>query len=63
MDKLKSRKFWVTLVVMILVMFSEALGLDLDAGQLTAMVTLAAGYLVGQGVADHGQGKAVAQDT
>jgi len=51
-EKLKSRKFWITLVTMLVVMFSDAMGLELTGDQIQWIVATASAYLIGQGVAD-----------
>jgi len=60
MTPIKSRKFWITLVSVVLVLFAQAFGLDVTEDQIAGMVTIVAGYLVGQGIADHGKAKALA---
>ena len=54
-SKLKSRKFWVTIVTGTITLFAEQLGLSPD--QIQWIVTTAGAYLLGQGIADHGNGK------
>jgi len=51
-EKLKSRKLWATIIGGILVSLGDAVGLSPDAVQW--LVTLITGYVVGQGIADHG---------
>ena len=52
MKKLKSRKFWVAIVTGVITVFAENLGVSPETIQW--LVGLAASYLVGQGIADHG---------
>ena len=55
MDRLKSRKLWVSLVTAAVVVLAETLGLKDE--QLKEIVAIAIGYLVTQGYVD---GKAAA---
>ena len=52
MEKLKSRKLWMTLVVIALVAASDALGSPLDDKSLEAVVTMGLGLLGAQGLVD-----------
>lgn len=54
-DKLKSRKLWATVVGGFIMTVGPQVGLTADQCQWIA--TLIAGYLVGQGIADHGKAK------
>ena len=54
-DKLKSRKLWAAILGGVIVSLGDALGLTADATQW--IVTIITGYIVGQGIADAGQGK------
>jgi hypothetical protein len=49
-EKLKSRKLWVTVITAAVVALSHQLGLDQDL--TTKLVGLAAAYVLGQGMAD-----------
>ena len=50
--KLKSRKFIIATVTMVLLAFSAQMGLDLSEDQILGIVTVAASYCIGQGYAD-----------
>jgi hypothetical protein len=52
MEKLKSRKLWMTLVIIALVAVSDALGSPLDDKSLEAVVTMGLGLLGAQGLVD-----------
>jgi hypothetical protein len=52
MSKFASRKFIVTMLIVGLVVVSEALGVDLDDDSLTAIVTMGLGLLGSQGLVD-----------
>ena len=52
MEKLKSRKLWMTLVIIALVAVSDALGSPLDDKSLEAIVTMGRGMLGAQGLGD-----------
>lgn len=51
-EKLKSRKLWVALLVPILVTVNELFDFGLDEGTITAVVSAAVAYVLGQGVVD-----------
>lgn len=51
-DKLKSRKFWLTVFTALLIIVNRALGLGLDEDTITKVVALVVGYDVGQGLAE-----------
>lgn len=50
--RLKSRKFWVTLLVIVLVAFTEQLGLNIDPDKIVALVGMASSYVLGQSYVD-----------
>ncbi|MCU9930987.1 hypothetical protein OFL77_27015, partial [Escherichia coli] len=50
LEKLKSRKLWVTVVTAAVVALSNQLGIDAEL--TTKLVGLAAAYVLGQGLAD-----------
>jgi len=52
MEKLKSRKLWMTLAVIALVAISDAAGSPLDDKSLEAIVTMGLGMLGAQGLVD-----------
>ena len=54
MEKLKSRKFWITIGTAILIIANRALGLGIDDETITKLIALVAAYDVGQGLADLG---------
>jgi hypothetical protein len=51
-DRFHSRKFWVTLGTGFIIVFGEAVGIDLDEAQVWQLVGLVATYLGVQGAAD-----------
>ena len=53
-NKLKSRKLWATILGSIIVTVGPELGLSPDVTQWIA--TIVTGYVIGQGIADAGQG-------
>lgn len=55
-DRLKSRKLWITFAGIVVVGFGKALGLELSEEQLWSIAIIVAGYVGGQGVADAVQG-------
>mgnify|MGYP003574951573 CR=1 FL=1 len=59
MEKLKSRKFLTTVAGVITVIANDMFDLGLDGETILALVTLVAGYVVGQGYVD---GKKVQKD-
>ena len=52
MDKLKSRKLWITVAVIGLVAVSEALGAPIDDNALEAIVAMGLAWLGAQGLVD-----------
>lgn len=52
MEKLKSRKFWITLVVLVVITFSNQLGLDLNWEQILGILGATGSYLLSQGGVD-----------
>lgn len=52
MEKFKSRKFLTTLAGVITVIANDMFDLGLDGDTILALVTLVAGYVVGQGYVD-----------
>ena len=52
MEKLKSRKLWLTLFIIALVSVSDALGSPLDDASLEAVITMGLGLLGAQGLVD-----------
>lgn len=52
-SKLKSRKLWV-LVANVALVLLRAWGVDIDPEMLTPLQALSGAYMVGQGIADHG---------
>lgn len=59
-ELLKSKKFLVALVALVVWVAGRA-GLDLDREELLGAVTPLWTYVLAQGVADHGKGKALAE--
>ena len=54
-EKLKSRKLWAAVIAAVITTVGGHLGLTPD--QLTAINTVIAAYIVGQGIADAGVGR------
>ena len=52
--RLKSRKLWVLLGNVVLVLLQQW-GVDLPADALLPLQALSGSYLIGQGIADHGK--------
>jgi|GEM_PF-6019844 len=55
-ERLKSRKFWVTVVAAVLLVFADALGIDREVS--IAIVGAAASYVLGQGMVDAAEQRA-----
>lgn len=53
-EKLKSRKFLLALVGLIVMIGNAALGEPLDDVAQATVVTTVVGYIIGEGIADHG---------
>lgn len=54
MNRLKSRKFWFAVVTAAVVAFGQGLGFPEDS--IRELVAVAAAYILGEGIADHGRG-------
>lgn len=52
MERIKSRKLWVTVITVLLVVCNRKLGLGLEAQDLAALAGLVATYLVAQGIVE-----------
>ena len=52
MERLKSRKLWITVIVSAIIAFGEEFGLDLDREELIALGGIVLAYLGVQGTAD-----------
>ncbi len=52
MERLKSRKLWITVLTAALIAFGEEIGLDLSERDMMYLVGVVLGYLGVQGVAD-----------
>lgn len=52
MDKLKSRKFILSIVAGLLIVANDGLDMGLDPATITNFVTLIIGYVFGQGAVD-----------
>lgn len=50
LEKLKSRKLWAAVITAAIVALAEQLGLD--PAQVTDLITVALGYILGQGAVD-----------
>ena len=55
-EKLKSRKFWVTVVGGLVLLVNQALGSPMDEAAVTQIVAFLSAFLIGQGIADHANG-------
>lgn len=51
-EKLKSRKFWVTVVSAILIVLNEGLGLDIDSEAVLGFAGIIMSYILGQSYVD-----------
>lgn len=51
-DKLKSRKFWVTVVSSILIVLNEGLGMSIDSEAVLSFSGIVISYLLGQSYID-----------
>lgn len=51
-DKLKSRKFWVTIFAAILLVLTDGLGVDIDPATYWSVVSIVSAYVVGQSIVD-----------
>jgi uncharacterized membrane protein len=52
MDKLKSRKFWLTVATAILTIANEGLGWNLPTDAIMQVVAVVIAYVLGQGAVD-----------
>ena len=52
MDKLRSRKFWIAIVGGLLIILNDQFGWGLDEASVNQFVTIAVGYILGQGAVD-----------
>lgn len=55
MEKIKSRKLWITVLAGALVAFGEQFGIDLDPEQLIAIAGMVLAYVGSQAVVDRGK--------
>ncbi len=55
MEKLKSRKLWITVLAGALVAFAGQFGVELDPEQIISIGVIAASYIGGQAVVDRGK--------
>lgn len=51
-EKLKSRKLWVALITAVVIFLNDVFEFGLDEVTITALVTTAVGYVLGQGAVD-----------
>lgn len=51
-SKLKSRKFWITVVAAVLMVLNKGLDLGLPEDTINAIAAVVIGYLVAEGAAD-----------
>ena len=52
LEKFKSRKFWVTFAVLVVILFGNLLGLDIDTDRIIAAAEVVSVYLLGQSYVD-----------
>jgi uncharacterized membrane protein len=52
MDKLKSRKLWVSVVAAVLVVIGDELGLPIEEETLIAFAAIVVTYVTGQAIVD-----------
>ncbi len=57
MDKLKSRKLWVSVVAAILVVIGDELGLPIEEETLVAFAAIVVAYVTGQAIVDRQKAK------
>ncbi len=57
MDKLKSRKLWVSVIAAALVVISETLDLPIEEESLLAFAAIVVAYVTGQAVIDRQKAK------
>ncbi len=55
MERLKSRKLWVTIGAGAVVVLAKQYGIELDEGSLIAIATMVIGYVTGQAIVDRGK--------
>ena len=55
MDKLKSRKLWVTILATALVSLAEAIGIELEQESIVAIAGMVIAYVTGQAIVDRGK--------
>lgn len=51
-ERLKSRKLWVALITAVVIFLNDVFEFGLDEATITALVTTAVGYVLGQGAVD-----------
>ncbi len=62
MEKLKSRKLWVTIIAGAAVILAREFGIELDGEQLISLGLMVAAYIGGQAVVDRGKVVAEVQE-
>jgi len=55
MERLKSRKLWITVLAGAVVAFADQFGVELDPEQIISLGVIAAAYIGGQAVVDRGK--------
>jgi len=55
MERLKSRKLWITVLAGAVVAFADQFGVNLDPEQVISIGVIAAAYIGGQSVVDRGR--------
>jgi uncharacterized membrane protein (DUF441 family) len=61
MERLKSRKFWLTVLAGAIVAFGQQFGIELDAEQIISLSGLIAAYVGGQALVDKNKVQAEVQ--
>lgn len=55
MDKLKSRKFWVSVVAGLLIVLNDGMGMNLDNNTILGFSGIVISYVLGQSAVDKGE--------
>ena len=55
--RLRSRKFWIATLALLLVTLGKQIGIELDPAQLDAVIKIVAAFVLGQGISEAGKGQ------